>query len=117
MSNSSGWYSHPFLDNQPDSLGCNASILKPFVPFTKSQVLLVELKPHISGIPSPVILKVYDPRFTNDRAHAFFPGRPWSLSLEIATAERSVLIMLTLKGVYFEDFFYGTTDYTFSTRS
>ena len=46
---------------------CNTSILKPFVPFAKSQVLLVELQPHISGISSLVILKVYDPRFINDR--------------------------------------------------
>ena len=45
---------------------CNATILKPFIPFTKSQVLLVELQPHISGIPFPVILKVYNPYFIND---------------------------------------------------
>jgi serine/threonine protein kinase len=64
---------------------CKASILQPFQPFTKSQILLVELQPPISGIPSPVILKIYDPRFINDRVRR---RRPWSLSLEVAAAER-----------------------------
>jgi hypothetical protein len=64
---------------------CKASILKPFLPSTQNQVLLVELQPPISGIPSNVILKVYDPRFINDRDRRF---RPWLLSLEVATAER-----------------------------
>lgn len=68
---------------------CKATILKPFVPFTKSQVLLVKLQPPISGIPSNVILKIYGPRFINDRDRlASIPDRPWSLSLEIAAAER-----------------------------
>ena len=40
---------------------CNAYIFKAFVPFTKSQVLLVELQPRICGMPSPIIIKVYDP--------------------------------------------------------
>ena len=66
-------------------LTCNACIIKSFVPFTKSQVLPVELRPHnICGI--------YDPRFTSDREKpspsSKIPGRPWSLSLEMAAAER-----------------------------
>ena len=46
---------------------CNACIIKPFVPFTKSQVSLVELQPHICGIPSPIVLKVYDPLYQRSR--------------------------------------------------
>jgi serine/threonine protein kinase len=79
-----------FLTVDKEVFECNACILRPFVPFTKSQVLLVELQPHICGIPSPVVLKVYDPRFINDREKSSpeIPDHPWSLSLEIAAAER-----------------------------
>ncbi|KAF8705661.1 hypothetical protein AX14_013827 [Amanita brunnescens Koide BX004] len=110
---------------------CNAYILKPFVPFTKSQVLLVELQPHISGIPSSVILKVYDPRFINDRERrpptSVFPGRPWSLSLEIAAAERRKAIArnerlddeadyVDFDGVLWEEEFYRTTEDAFDSE-
>ena len=100
---------------------CNASILKIFVPFKKSQVLLVELQPRISGIPSAVILKVYDPRFVKGREPtSFTPGHPWSLSLEIAAAEhrkafarRERFEYVDFEGEYWENVFYDLTEDAF----
>ncbi|KAF8344721.1 hypothetical protein F5887DRAFT_1134365 [Amanita rubescens] len=109
---------------------CNASILKQFLPFTKSQVLLVELQPPISGIPSPVILKVYDPRFINDSERpSVDPDRPWSLFLEIAAAERRKAIArkerlddygetdyIDFDGLLWEEEFYRTTEDAFNSE-
>ena len=93
---------------------CNAYILKAFVPFTKSQVLLVELQPPIFGIPSPIILKVYDPRFIGDRERpspsSRILDRPWSLSLEIATAERRKAIARNEHLDDYDDLCYGDFD-------
>jgi len=105
---------------------CNASILKIFIPFTKSQVLLVELQPRISRIPSLIILKVYDPRFIKDcepTSSGFTPGHPWSLSLEIAAAEhrkafacRECFDYVDFEGVYWENGFYGFTEDAFDSE-
>jgi serine/threonine protein kinase len=114
-------------------LECKASILKAFVPFTKSQVLLVKLQPDINGIPSPIILKVYDPRFINDRERpspsSFIPDRPWSLSLEIAAAERRKAVahnerpddydeenFTDFDELLWEEFFYRTTEDAFNSE-
>ncbi|KAF8329011.1 hypothetical protein F5887DRAFT_131445 [Amanita rubescens] len=112
---------------------CNAYILKAFVPFTKSQVLLVELQPRICEIPSPIIIKVYDPRFINDRERpspsSGIPDRPWSLSLEIAAAERRKAIARNERlddydelcyddfdELLWEEFFYRTTEDAFNSE-
>ena len=100
---------------------CNASILKPFLLFTRSQVLLVELQPHISGIPPHVALKVYDPRFMKDRSPSFLcDGHPWSLSLEIEVAEHrqafarnEPLDYANIEGVSWENFFFQLTEDAF----
>ena len=85
-----GYILHLSLTIDQAIIECKASILKPFLRFTKSQALLVELQPPISGIPSNIVLKIYDPRFINDRDRIsdHIPNRPWSLSLETVAAER-----------------------------
>ena len=53
-----------------------------FTPFTKGQVYLVESR----GFPEfSLILKVYDPRFLNDRQYRH---RPWSLAMESLAFEK-----------------------------
>jgi serine/threonine protein kinase len=112
---------------------CKASILKSFLPFTKSQVLLVDLQPLLNGLATPVILKVYDPRFINDREQpslpSSIPDRPWSLSLEVAAAERRKAIarnerpddyneenFVDFDELLWEEFFYRTTEDAFNSE-
>ena len=59
------------------------TIDRPFAPFTKAVVLLAccpELEP------DPVVVKIYDPRFLDERLQdtPHCPARPWSLELERA---------------------------------
>ncbi|OSC98359.1 hypothetical protein PYCCODRAFT_1397266 [Trametes coccinea BRFM310] len=59
------------------------NIIKPFEPWTKSAVFLV----HADQLgPEPVVLKVYDPRFLDDRIFqsSVQRPRPWSLQAEQA---------------------------------
>ena len=57
-------------------------VIHPFTPFTKGQVYLVEGQ----GFPeSLLILKVYDPRFLDDRQE---PYQPWSLAAESLAVEK-----------------------------
>ncbi|KAI0748858.1 hypothetical protein C8Q74DRAFT_1361862 [Fomes fomentarius] len=58
---------------------------KPFAPFTKAVVLLARC-PELG--PDPAIVKIFDPRFLNDRLTTTrrTPPRPWSLDLERAAA-------------------------------
>ncbi|KAM5545664.1 hypothetical protein V8D89_000702 [Ganoderma adspersum] len=59
------------------------TIDRPFAPFTKAVVLLAR-SPELG--PDPVVVKIYDPRFLDDRLldtpHS--PARPWSLEAERA---------------------------------
>nr|VWO95420.1 Autophagy-related protein 11 [Ganoderma boninense] len=57
------------------------TIDRPFAPFTKAVVLLARC-PELS--PDPVVVKIYDPRFLDERlpdSHTC-PARPWSLEAE-----------------------------------
>ncbi|KAI9070265.1 hypothetical protein FKP32DRAFT_1670453 [Trametes sanguinea] len=59
------------------------NIIKPFEPWTKSAVFLVRAD-ELSH--EPVVLKVYDPRFLDDRLFETpsAPARPWTLEAEKA---------------------------------
>ncbi|RPD62729.1 hypothetical protein L226DRAFT_532282 [Lentinus tigrinus ALCF2SS1-7] len=64
------------------------TIDRPFMPFTKSVVLLVRSQ---ELGPDPVVLKMYDPRFLDERfplpvPTALNPHRHWSLAAERAAA-------------------------------
>ena len=64
-------------------------IIKPFLPFTKSQVFLVRPEPARKGLPSELILKVYDPRYLDDRIpppKSKLPSRLWTLKAETEAA-------------------------------
>ncbi|KAI5999058.1 hypothetical protein EDD15DRAFT_2543569, partial [Pisolithus albus] len=64
-------------------------VIRSFLPFTKAQVYLVRPEPN-TVLPSQVILKVYDPRFLDDRYPATdrVPNRPWTLHAESVAAEK-----------------------------
>ncbi|KDR78050.1 hypothetical protein GALMADRAFT_245030 [Galerina marginata CBS 339.88] len=69
------------LPNQTASM----TILKPFLPFTISQVYLVTPTDAQSNLPSKLVMKVYDPRYFNQRTphpYAKVPPRAWSLEAE-----------------------------------
>ena len=59
------------------------TIDRPFAPFTKAVVLLARC-PELG--PDPVVVKIYDPRFLDERLQdtPHCPARPWSLELERA---------------------------------
>ncbi|KAI0654132.1 hypothetical protein C8Q70DRAFT_539127 [Cubamyces menziesii] len=65
------------------------TIDRPFAPFTKSVVLLArcpELAPDTDTPSQAVVIKIYDPRFLDDRISAVpsQPSRPWTLAAERA---------------------------------
>ncbi|KAL1747315.1 hypothetical protein HDZ31DRAFT_80551 [Schizophyllum fasciatum] len=57
------------------------TVERPFTPFTKSVVLLARCKELSS---EPVIVKIFDPRFLDERALPQNIARPWSFSAESA---------------------------------
>ncbi|KAI0804727.1 hypothetical protein BC629DRAFT_1247529, partial [Irpex lacteus] len=63
--------------NQPNPI--TFTVVRPFVPFTKSVVL--QVRSSDLG-PANVVLKIYDSRFIKDRS----TRQPWSLELEKAAA-------------------------------
>ena len=68
-----------------DGTSLSLQIIKPFLPFTKSQVFLVRPEPAGSGPPSELILKVFDPRYLDDRIpppKSHLPPRLWTLEAE-----------------------------------
>ncbi|KAI0742399.1 hypothetical protein C8Q80DRAFT_905220 [Daedaleopsis nitida] len=79
-----------FTPGQKVSLAAGArvhtfTIDRPFLPFTKSVVLLArceELAPH------PVVVKIFDPRYLDERFSVVEsqPSRPWTLAAERAAA-------------------------------
>ncbi|KAJ7195483.1 hypothetical protein GGX14DRAFT_676706 [Mycena pura] len=62
------------------------TIIKPFLPFTKSVVLLAESNG--PGGNETVVLKIYDPRYLDERLSEIpsIPARPWTLVAERAAA-------------------------------
>ncbi|KAI6115720.1 hypothetical protein EDD17DRAFT_1430528, partial [Pisolithus thermaeus] len=64
-------------------------VIRSFVPFTKAQVYLVRPEPN-AELPSQVVLKVYDPRFLDDRYPGVdsIPNRPWTLHAESVAAQK-----------------------------
>ncbi|KAJ2916258.1 hypothetical protein MD484_g4149, partial [Candolleomyces efflorescens] len=69
-------------------------IIRPFIPFTKSQVYLVRPASEVEQrkLAPEVILKIYDPRYLDDRLpptpKSKRPIRYWSLEAETQAAER-----------------------------
>jgi len=64
-------------------------IIKPFLPFTKSQVYLVRPEPARIGLPSELIIKVYDPRYLDERIpqpKSDLPSQLWTLEAETKAA-------------------------------
>ena len=67
-----------------DGTSLSLQIIKPFLPFTKSQFFLV-CPGHGNGLPSELILKVYDPCYLDDRIpppKSNLPSRLWTLKAE-----------------------------------
>ncbi|THH27659.1 hypothetical protein EUX98_g6527 [Antrodiella citrinella] len=108
-------------------------IVKPFLPFTKSVVLLAESQPRRER----VILKIFDPRFLNDRDPPLVSAftRPWTLVVEQAAvcarpnlAHMSTRALSSLfykrqpddidelaqRDAMFEEFFYRRLTHTFT---
>ncbi|KAG1794774.1 uncharacterized protein HD556DRAFT_1442554 [Suillus plorans] len=82
----------PFND-ETSSFTCAALIRKAFTPFTKCQVLCVEIEdaPVRAGLPNPLIAKIFDPRFNYERKDSFLARRSpilWSAANEKAAADR-----------------------------
>ena len=80
---------HPFPDGSSLSLLLDGKetpttfrVIRSFTPFTQAQVYLVESQ---SFSDSQLILKIYDPRFLDDRQE---PHRPWSLAAESLAVEK-----------------------------
>ena len=73
-----------------DGTSLSLQIIKPFLPFTKSQVFLVRPEPPGCGLPSELILKLFDPRYLDDRIpppKSGLPSRLWTLEAETAAAD------------------------------
>lgn len=68
------------------------TVVRPFNPFSMSQVLLVRIEQNSSNLPLPlnscVILKVYDPRFFEHRTKFKTQAHPWALEHELAAVPR-----------------------------
>ena len=60
-------------------------VIRSFTPFTKGQVYLVKSDPG-SGFPPELILKIYDPRFLDDRR--FESYEPWTLATESLVVQK-----------------------------
>ncbi|KAI9066874.1 hypothetical protein FKP32DRAFT_1589175 [Trametes sanguinea] len=73
----------PSADPNPRTL--TLTILKPFAPFTKSVVLLVRAD---ELGPDPAVIKIFDPRFLNERLIRTSMRQPpeWTLAAETAAA-------------------------------
>ncbi|KAG1848972.1 hypothetical protein DFJ58DRAFT_889596 [Suillus subalutaceus] len=83
------------FNDEKSSFICTALIRKAFTPFTKCQVLLVEIEdvPVRAGFPNPLIAKIFDPRFNYERTNPL-PRQcpiPWSAANEKAAADRRAL--------------------------
>ncbi|KIM37669.1 hypothetical protein M413DRAFT_77002 [Hebeloma cylindrosporum] len=67
-------------------------VIEAFQPFTKSQVFLVRPEPASRGLPLELVLKIFDPRYLDNRAlpKVLKPGsrlrHPWTLEGEIEAA-------------------------------
>ncbi|KAI9063818.1 hypothetical protein FKP32DRAFT_1676097 [Trametes sanguinea] len=72
-----------FASAAADCRPLTLTIVKSFEPFTKSVVLLVQAN---ELGPQPVIMKIYDPRFLDERLieNPYQRARPWSLAAETA---------------------------------
>ena len=95
-----------------DGRASSVHIIKSFTPFTKAQVFLVQSEEG-DNLPSKLILKVYDPRFLNDR----FPPvpsvlpHPWTLDAESLAAQYRTQVALGERADDFhEDLLYDETE-------
>ncbi|KIN93830.1 hypothetical protein M404DRAFT_170074, partial [Pisolithus tinctorius Marx 270] len=84
-------------------------VIRSFTPFTKAQVYLVRPEPN-TDLPSQVILKVYDPRFLDDRypKSSRLPSRPWTLQAEsVAAMKRKRIESGEIDDDFHVDLLYG----------
>ena len=89
QSNPSSTVSHLVL-RVADGTSLSLRIIKPFLPFTKSQVFLIRPESAGRGLPSELILKVFDPRYLDDRIpppNSGLPSRLWTLEAETTAAD------------------------------
>ena len=73
-----------------DGTPLSLQIIKPFLPFTKSLVYFVRPETPSNGLPPEIILKIFDPRYVDERnpssKHGLHP-RLWTLEAETAAAQ------------------------------
>lgn len=84
-------------------------VIRSFTPFTKAQVYLVRPEPN-TDLPPQVILKVYDPRFLDDRypKSSRLPSRPWTLQAEsVAAMKRKRIESGEIDDDFHVDLLYG----------
>ncbi|KIL64964.1 hypothetical protein M378DRAFT_1040324 [Amanita muscaria Koide BX008] len=80
------------LNLEPTNTPLSLRVLRAFTPFTRGQVILVELDPGKSSsaylyLPQTFILKVFDPKFFSHRLpKGSRPARPWTLEAETTAA-------------------------------
>ncbi|KAG1835402.1 hypothetical protein DFJ58DRAFT_867655 [Suillus subalutaceus] len=83
------------LNDEKSSFMCVALIRKAFTPVTKCPVLLVEIEDVLvrAGLPNPLVVKIYDPRFNCERTSPLprLSPIPWSAANEKAAADRRTL--------------------------
>jgi serine/threonine protein kinase len=93
-----------------DETHLSLQVIKRFLPFTKSQVYLVRPEP-VNGLPSEIILKVYDPRYLDDRIPpptTHLIPRVWTLEAEILAARhRQEIVDGKLTDEFTVDLLYG----------
>jgi serine/threonine protein kinase len=85
------------MNDNKSSFMCTALIHKVFTPVTKCPVLLVEFEDVLvrAGLPNPLIVKIYDPRFNYERESPLprLSPIPWSAANEKAAADRRALAL------------------------
>ncbi len=78
------------------TISFTASIIEVFSPITKSLVVHIRILESSASLPATAVLKLYDPRFTNERLPlgeslkdiSVGIEHPWSLDLEVASVQR-----------------------------
>jgi serine/threonine protein kinase len=70
-----------------DGTPLSLQIIKPFLPFTKSLVYLVRPESPSNGLPPEIILKIFDPRYVDERNPPSSKPRLWTLEAETAAAQ------------------------------
>lgn len=70
-----------------ENISTTFHVVRSFAPFTKAQVYLVRPEPY-SDFPSQLVLKIFDPRFLDERFSDYRPSCPWTLAAESLAAQK-----------------------------